>query len=1174
MKKAIALIRATLLFAQLTLLLPIQLFSQCQPECTSGFIFEWNLVDLDGDGTPDTTNTLDAHLLIANSGELEACGGDITYSIHPIGTTPDINLLHYPLEYEDCNTVLYVEVAAWQNGELLGACPTYVFVQSGFLCEIVNSDTALIFGAVRTPCGQPVVGLPLYLNGDTAYTNITGHYSFEVDTGGDYTLAPFYNEDHANGVDSNDLVLISQLVVDTSLATPYHYIAADVNNSEAISTLDIVALSKLILGIDTVFSNNTSWRFIHSDFAFPDPTDPWLENFTEVVNINNLSGSMSVDFVAIKIGDLNCSANPILNTPGLATIQGVVFEDFGGDCVFGVNDAPMEGWIVTAESETNTYYASSGADGAYSILMPPGTYEMAVSPPNALWEPCNAFNLLTLEEEEVANHHFGAHPNQLCPFMEVGLSTLELIRCEQNTYQVSYSNQGSAVAEDAWVELTFGPLLSVVGSSVQLAPLGTQAFGFYIGDLQPGEGGSFDVEVYLSCDALEGAAHCVEARVYPNDYCASTDPSWDGALLDIQGACTGDSLQFTITNNGTDMLQARPFIVIEDDLVMMQGTIQLEEGAQHIFTRPANGSTQRLELISHPGPYGSVTPNTSVEGCAPAGVAPSLGYVTAYSQESGYPFEHVMCMENGTTTTNAIQAYPQGLGEENDIRSNTGIHYQITFQNTTNNMLDAAVLQCQLPDGLDPATFKAGPASHPYRFSLSGEGLVSIYLENMELPSSVEEEAASRGYVRFYTGQQENNPEGLIIENAAAIYQLGGNGTLPITTNEVWHTVRAGSLLSDSATVSGFFATTSGQPVEAITYLWQEQVPLDTASGGFYLFELPIGENYSLQPYREEVGNNGVSTFDIVLIAQKILGVNSMDNPYQIIASDVDQSGSVTIMDLIAVRKMILGLDNPLEYADWRFVLKDYIFPDPLNPWQETFPETVELTPLSGTVSSEFVAIRVGDVNNDWQPLQSDDAEDRSALPLVLKQTNQKEWRVLTDQPQSMIAWQVVMDLPEDAQLEEAVAATEEGAFYYSLNGRTLRALWYHTKAVHHPQGQPLFYLKGEGLGRVALSDTGLTRAFETNGTAVDIHLLHADPQIEPPSVVPNPANNVVSFNGLSSGRGVVGLYNAQGQVVLKKQFCESHLELQVGHLPKGVYYYQVVPAGQVLNYEGILMIE
>jgi hypothetical protein len=81
-------------------------------------------------------------------------------------------------------------------------------------------------------------------------------------------------------------------------------IAADANNSESVSAIDLVELRKLILGIYTELPNNTSWRFVDAAYEFVDPSSPWP--FEEDVHVMNHSNdAMGNDFEAIKVGDVN-----------------------------------------------------------------------------------------------------------------------------------------------------------------------------------------------------------------------------------------------------------------------------------------------------------------------------------------------------------------------------------------------------------------------------------------------------------------------------------------------------------------------------------------------------------------------------------------------------------------------------------------------------------------------------------------------------------------------------------------------------------------------------------------------------------------------------------------------------------------------------------------------------
>jgi hypothetical protein len=55
---------------------------------------------------------------------------------------------------------------------------------------------------------------------------------------------------------------------------------------------------------------------------------------------------------------------------------------------------------------------------------------------------------------------------------------------------------------------------------------------------------------------------------------------------------------------------------------------------------------------------------------------------------------------------------------------------------------------------------------------------------------------------------------------------------------------------------------------------------------------------------------NGVSTLDLVMIQRHILGLQTLDNNYLMIAADVNNDGKVTASDLTELRKLILGVTN------------------------------------------------------------------------------------------------------------------------------------------------------------------------------------------------------------------------------------------------------------------------
>jgi hypothetical protein len=134
-----------------------------------------------------------------------------------------------------------------------------------------------------------------------------------------------------NGVSTFDLVLITKHILGAvPLNSPYKMIAADANHSNSVTTFDLVEIRKLILFINTDFPNNTSWRFIDAGYIFPDTGNPFVTQFPEeIIVTESQNPAMDVDFIGVKIGDVN-------NSAGLCDACGPGFAPpgNGGESVF------------------------------------------------------------------------------------------------------------------------------------------------------------------------------------------------------------------------------------------------------------------------------------------------------------------------------------------------------------------------------------------------------------------------------------------------------------------------------------------------------------------------------------------------------------------------------------------------------------------------------------------------------------------------------------------------------------------------------------------------------------------------------------------------------------------------------------------------------------------------
>jgi YVTN family beta-propeller protein len=159
-----------------------------------------------------------------------------------------------------------------------------------------------------------------------------------------------------------------------------------------------------------------------------------------------------------------------------------------------------------------------------------------------------------------------------------------------------------------------------------------------------------------------------------------------------------------------------------------------------------------------------------------------------------------------------------------------------------------------------------------------------------------------------------------------------------------------------------------------------------TDNAGAYNFNaIPLASNSTLTPNKDDNPLNGVSTYDLVLISKHILGIEPLNSPYKMIAADANKSGSITTFDIVEIRKLILGIYSELPYnTSWRFVDKDFVFPNPANPFETQFSENKLIQNLnSDRPAEDFVSVKVGDVNGTAIANALMAADDRSGGTLL-----------------------------------------------------------------------------------------------------------------------------------------------------------------------------------------------
>lgn len=225
----------------------------------------------------------------------------------------------------------FIELWAVDRSGNADYCETFVLVQDNFgACQ--GSANLLFQVCARQWCtNTPVSGFDLSIDGshpalppinlffpDTTLYDSSGCRIFgpvnALPLSADYVFTPDKQDDPLNGVDVFDLIRMNLHILGLEpIASPYGLIAADVNKSGSITTFDVIETRKVMLGIYLEFPTNTSWRFVDADFVFPNPANPFQQAIPETKSLHNLLDTVfthTVEFVAVKTGDVDCTAIP------------------------------------------------------------------------------------------------------------------------------------------------------------------------------------------------------------------------------------------------------------------------------------------------------------------------------------------------------------------------------------------------------------------------------------------------------------------------------------------------------------------------------------------------------------------------------------------------------------------------------------------------------------------------------------------------------------------------------------------------------------------------------------------------------------------------------------------------------------------------------------------------
>jgi len=158
-----------------------------------------------------------------------------------------------------------------------------------------------------------------------------------------------------------------------------------------------------------------------------------------------------------------------------------------------------------------------------------------------------------------------------------------------------------------------------------------------------------------------------------------------------------------------------------------------------------------------------------------------------------------------------------------------------------------------------------------------------------------------------------------------------------------------------------------------------------TDEQGQYEFDnMPLGLDYALNGSIEGGDHAvGVSTLDLVLIYKHILDLAAFSDPYQLAASDINNDGRISTVDLVELRKIILNVSDRFSNNDGWIVVPEQA--EVNTQLLSDVQKSLTISQLSSAMEQQnFKAIKVGDVNFDASVGLRADTRNDIGLSLVI----------------------------------------------------------------------------------------------------------------------------------------------------------------------------------------------
>ena len=448
-----------------------------------------------------------------------------------------------------------------------------------------------------------------------------------------------------------------------------------------------------------------------------------------------------------------------------------------------------------------------------------------------------------------------------------------------------------------------------------------------------------------------------------------------------------------------------------------------------------------------------------------------------------------------------------------------------------------------------------------------------------------------------------NSCDSVMYKNTVFKYSTAFSDTVRSSggCDSVYNTVNI--TITNVSISGGIYHPSKGYIIPNVSVLMTGSTSLNIVSTGNYRFNcLANGVNETIRLNKNNDVNkaNGVTALDIAFVQSHILGKSILNSPYKIIAADVSGDGKVTALDIVYMKRLILGIDTSFTSSStkqsrlWAFVDSSYNFTDNTNPFP--YKDSISYTGLSVSKTNQtFIGCKLGDVNWDWNPAvarpmvnnenlvelyysyPSDALAGRAdgvRIPVRVKNFKDMlgiQFTISFDH--TVLQWQGMGNNPLGIETGTTHAAEGSVSFLWVDQHNNIKTL---------DDGSVVFELVFKKTGKEAIGKEAIGNTLSLDGSVTAVAAYDKDYgvhnvvmsrvenvqplQTETWTVAPNPTKDGVIqvMMNLADNKAIVfRLIDNTGRVLLVKQVegvkGSNNITLREGNIPGGTYYLQAV---------------